>query len=253
MNLSTFWKTYGAHAVAYIASSLVTVLGLVVHYGPFVPQYGVLAAGIAGILLTAIHQIQTAVSQAKTLPPPAPSATRPTTGKQAGRASPALLVCVSACAAALLIGCSTLSNFTSNSASASAVQAAIDLAVGTTIQATAHTPAEQAAQAQQIITVTQDVEGAVTGNTTTLALLDAALQKAITAANLPPPDKAAAMILAQTVQSIILQQIQGVPGTKPVLTATQTVAITTVLNDVIQAASFYNVHATAAMRADMAQ
>ncbi len=253
MNFSTFWKLYGSHLIAYAASGVVSILGLVAHFGPFVPHYGVIAAGVAGILLTAIHQIQQSVTKANTLPPPAPAAVKGTPKKQSGRASVPLLAGIAGCAAALLIGCSTLSSITSNPASASAVQAAIDLAVGATIQQTASTPAAQAAQAQKIVTVAQDVEAVVTGNTTTLAMLDAALQQAIASANLAPPDKAAAMILAQTVQSIILQQIQGAPGAKPTLTAAQTVAITTVLNDVIQAASFYNVHAMAAMRADLAR
>ncbi len=243
----TLWQKYGAHYIAYAIGVLTFILSYV--HGCGAPQSATavrLLTG-AGMVLAGLHQFQTFLRTPEPLPAPAPS----TRGKEMGRASLGALGFLVALTATLA-ACASLTSAMGTAASASAVQAAIDLAVGTTLQATAHTPGAQAAKAAQIVTITQEVEGAFTGNTTTLAALDATLQQAILAANLPPPDKAAAVILAQTVQSIILQQIQGAPGSKPVLTASQTIAVKTVLNDVIQAASFYDVHAMAAMRADMA-
>ena len=244
---TTLFQKYGAHFLAYIMSGLTLLLSYAHSCGASLPASFGRVAGVLGIVLAGLHQIQTFLRTPDALPAPAP-----TVNRESGRIELRLLGAVVAMTAAVLVGCAALHSAITNPASASAVQAAIDLAVGTTIQSTAHTPAEQAAQAQQIVTVAQEVESTVSGNTTTLALLDASLQQAIAAANLAPPDKAAALILAQTVQSIVLQQIQGAPGSAPTLTAAQTVAIKTVLNDVIQAASFYNVHAMAAMRADMA-
>lgn len=166
----------------------------------------------------------------------------------------AAALCLLALPVTLFTGCSTFSSITSNSASAAAVQAAVDIGVGTFIQQTAKTPAAQANEAAQITTIATALEGVLTGNQATLAQLDQMLQARIAAANLPPPDKAAALILAQTIQSIVLQQIQAATATggTPPLSANQVVAIKTVLDDVLQAAAFYNVHAMAAMRADLA-
>ncbi len=244
----TLWSKYGAHLLAYLMGLLTIVLsyvhGCAEPLGPQAARY----IGVAGIILTALHHIQTYLNSSAPLPAPLPSARR-----EGGRVHLRLLGAICGMAAAILVGCAALTSATTSAASASAVQAAIDLAVGTTLQTTAKTPAQQAAKAAKIVLIAQTIEGVVTGNSSTLATLDAALQVAIVKANLAPPDKAAAMILAQTVQSIILQQIQGAPGAPSALTPTQTVAVKTVLNDVIQAASFYNVHAMAAMRADLAQ
>lgn len=241
--MTNFWKKHGAHVIAYVMSLLVTVLGAVVHYGallgPSAPHHAVLLVGVAGILLTAVHHIQALVSASSTTP----------SRKQGGRADVRLLALLAASSVAILVGCSTLSGITSNQASASAVQAAIDLAVGTAIQQTAKTASAQSQEAQQIQQIAGDLKGVLNGQSTTLALLDQALRAKIAAAHLGPAQAAGADMLIQTIQAIILQQVQG--GTSK-LSPTQTVAINTVLDDVIQAASFYNVHAMAEMRADLA-
>lgn len=153
----------------------------------------------------------------------------------------------------MLSGCATVQKAMSNPASATAVQAGIDLAVGTMIQTTAKTPGAQAAEAAQIQAIAGDLEAVLSGQQVTLVALDTLLQSKINGANMPPQDKAAAMLLASTIQSIILQQIQGQIGSTPPLAPAQTVAVKAVLDDAIQAASFYAVHARAAMRADMAR
>lgn len=149
----------------------------------------------------------------------------------------------------VLSGCSTVQKVMSNPASASAVQAAIDLAVGTTITQTAKTPAAQANEASQITLIATSLEGVLTGDSATLAGLDQVVEAKIAAAKLPPPQQAAAAVLVQTVQAVLLQQIQSAQSK---LKATDVVAVKTVLDDVIQAASFYGVHARAVIRAAMA-
>jgi hypothetical protein len=238
----TFWKSWGAHALAYVLS----ILAIVAHTDPtLLGSHGLMIAGVAGLLITFIHNAQTLAKKGS-----AASA-----GRQSGRASVPLLLVVATAGAALLIGCSTFTKTMSNPASAAAVQAAVDVGVGTFIQQTAKTPAAQANEAQQITVIATALEGVLTGNQATLAQLDQMLQARVAASNLPPADKAAALILAQTIQSIVMQQIQAgaAAGGSGPLAANQVVAIKTVLDDVLQAASFYNVHAMAAMRADMAQ
>ena len=241
--MTNFWKKHGAHLIAYLMSSLVTVLGAVAHYGallgPSAPHQVLMLVGVAGILLTAVHHIETLVA----------SSGAPRGGTQAGGASVRFLTFLAALSFGLVAACSSLSGLTSNSASASAVQAAIDLAVGTAIQQTAKTAPAQAQEAQQIQQIAGALQGVLSGQSSTIGLLDRALEAKIVAARLPAAEAAAAATLVQTIQAVVLQQVQG--GTSK-LSPTQTVAINAVLDDVIQAASFYNVHAMAEMRADMA-
>ena len=238
----TLWKSWGAHALAYLLSGL----AILAHADPsLIGSHGLLVVGVAGLLITFIHNVQ---SLAKGSP-------SPNSSKQAGRASPGLLAAMAIGIGAALIGCSTLSGSMNNAASAAAVQAAVDVGVGTFIQQTAKTPAAQANEAAQITVIATALEGVLTGNQATLAQLDQMLQARVAASNLPPADKAAALILAQTIQSIVMQQIQAgaVAGGAGPLAANQVVAIKTVLDDVLQAASFYDVHAMAVVRADMAR
>src|SRR4051812_6955189 len=61
------WKTYGAHALTYLIGGLT----LAQAYAGVVPGKGTVIAVAAGILLGAIHNIQTAVSgPSPTLPTP---------------------------------------------------------------------------------------------------------------------------------------------------------------------------------------
>ena len=244
MNRQSPWQKYGAHFIAYAIGGVTAILTYVHNCGQPLPAEIARYVAFGGITLAALHQAQTMLR----------APIEPPSSKQAGRASVGLLVVLASALGGVLVGCASLSGTMSNTASAAAVQAAVDVGVGTFIQATAKTPAAQAQQAQQITAIAGALEGVLTGNQATLAQLDQMLQARIAAANLPPPDKAAALILAQTIQAIVLQQIQAgtSAGGTPPLSANQVVAIKTVLDDVLQAAAFYDVHAMAAMRADLA-
>jgi hypothetical protein len=240
----TVWQKYGAHFIGYVISALTVVLTYIHHCGAPVSTDVARWVGIGGAVLIGLNHLQSALR--------APIAPASGSSKQSGRATVGLLLALASSVAVIMAGCASLSGSSSSVAATAAVQAAVDLGVGTFIQQTAKTPAAQAQEAQQITMIAAALEGVLTGNQATLAALDQMLQTRIAAANLPPPDKAAALILAQTIQSIVMQQIQAgtSAGGAPPLSASQVVAIKTVLDDVLQAASFYNVHAMAVMRAD---
>lgn len=247
MTLSNL-KTYTGHYLTYALGGIVTLLTIAHAYGLAVPKYGPAIVAGSAVLLGAIDQVRKIAQANQALPSPAPAAVN----KQGGEAYPALLALLVTLAVCGLVACSTLQKATTNPVSASAIEAAIDLGVGTYIQQTAKTPADQAAKAAQISAIASAVEGALTGDQATLAALDQVLRAKIAAAHLPPADQAAALILTQMIQSIVLQEIQGTAGQTPPLSADQVVAVKVVLDDVIQAASFYGVHARAVVRAELA-
>lgn len=159
-----------------------------------------------------------------------------------------------------LSSCSTLKgagaaavNAINNPASAPLVAAGVELAVGTQIQLIAKTPAAEAALASQYEQIATALEAIDTGNATTLGQLDQALIARLNASSLNPADKLAAQQLVGAITAAILQAVNAptAPAGQAPLTPQQQVAIKSVLDDVILAASAFQVHAMAALRAEL--
>jgi hypothetical protein len=145
------------------------------------------------------------------------------------------LVCAAALAA-LICGCSTLSNLTTPAANP-LIQVAVDVAVAQVVG----TGASAHAQAQKISSIAQQALALDNGSSVAITAIESAVNAQIAKLNLPPADALAANVLVQTVETLITQKLGGgsTTTTAGTVTSTTNVAIALVLNDVIQACAIY--------------
>lgn len=206
------WKTYGAHALMYLVGGLTIVQTC----AGVVPGKGTLIAVSAGVLLTAIHNIQTLANSASpSLPPPSP-------GTTAKSLAPLALVLLGAMIAMPgLSGCSVLSKL-GMPAAQPYVTAAVDVAVATA--------EAKGIPAGQINSVCKVALAADSGTAATLATVAAAVNAELAKLNLPPGDLAAAQILEDALSVAIQAQVGANPNV-----ATAQAAIADVLHAAIAA------------------
>jgi hypothetical protein len=196
-----------------------------------------------GIPQPAVHTISTVVAialivyQQKPKAPPAPP-------PAAGFITPnfAAFLTVLALLGALvfsLSGCAYMASIIQPAAQPF-VLAAVDVAVAQTVSNQAGTDvAKQKAVAAKIKAVAQQVLAADTSVTSTVATLEVDLNAKIVALKLPPPDLAAALALAASVEAALTTYIQTTP--KGQIVSTTQVAISDICNAVITAAGAYGV------------
>jgi hypothetical protein len=202
------WKTYGAHALSYLIAGLT----LAQTYAGVVPGKGTLIAVGAGIVLTAIHNIQTAAANSvTTLPPPTVKSFAPF----------ALVLLGGMLAVSGLSGCSVVSKLTTPAAQPY-ITAAVDVAVATA--------ESKGVPATQINAIAKKALAADQGTSATLAAVAAVVNVELVKLNLPAGDLAAAQILEDALSIAIQAQI----GTNPNV-ATAQAAIANVLNAAIEA------------------
>jgi hypothetical protein len=130
-------------------------------------------------------------------------------------------------------GCATLTG--ANNAAAAGVQAGVQLVTALYIQKKGGgTAAGEAAVAQQVVAVAQDLEAVVTG-TFTVAQFNS--QAAVYIAKLTNP--AEKILAAELLAQLDIYFAQVVANKGSIINATTTAAATVVLNDVMAACAFY--------------
>jgi hypothetical protein len=132
-----------------------------------------------------------------------------------------------------LNGCATLQKWVGSPSSAAILQTATTVAVGETVL-TGKTVAEQQQVAQNILTVTKAVQGALNGDQTTVATLVALAQAKVMTLKLDPQQQLAATTLLAFVSS----QLQAKVGAG-VLKSTDLVVVNDFAGWVITAATPY--------------
>jgi hypothetical protein len=206
------WKTYGAHALAYIIGGLT----LVQAYAGVVPGKGTVIAAGATVLLTAINHLQ-ALAANSTTTLPAPSA-----GTTVKSLAPFALVLLGAgLAISGLSGCSLFSKLTTPAAQPY-ITAAVDVAVATA--------ESKGIPSAQINSICKTALAADQGTAATLATVAAVVNAELARLNLPPGDLAAAQILEDALSVAIQAQV----GANPKV-ATAQAAIANVLSAAITA------------------
>lgn len=218
---------------------------------------GAAVAGIAVAHALGIKPINPLVGVSLVPATPAPAEV----AKQGGRILPALLgvLCAISIGSVLLVsGCAALRSIAagaSNPTTAPLIASGVEIAVTTEITTVHSTPVDQADAAERYITIAQALEAIDTGDVVTLSQLEAVASAQIDALNIPAGDKLAGKNLMISIAGILLQQAQA--GTAPngatPLTPDMKVAVKTILDDVILAASTFGVHARAVVRADLAR
>jgi hypothetical protein len=203
------WKTYGAHALAYVIGGLT----LAQAYAGAVPGKGTVIAVSAGILLAAINHIQAiAANSTTTLPPP--SVTKVVIPF-------ALLLLGGVLAGSGLSGCSVFSKLTTPAAQPY-ITAAVDVAVATA--------ESKGVPAAQINSICKTALAADAGTAATLATVASVVNVELAKLNLPAGDLAAARILEDALSIAIQAQVGANPNV-----ATAQAAIANVLNTAIAA------------------
>lgn len=158
-----FWDKYGAHVLGYVLSGLTLVSELPPALTAHLP-YASLVVGLAGIVLTGIHNLQTflthqafAVIPVTTVAPKSPPTLPP------AAAAFAVFLC-----SLFMGGCTLLST---PSAQQLLVQDAVELGVSTFLDT--QPAAQRASDATALILGAQAVEAVSGNNATTLATLEA--------------------------------------------------------------------------------
>jgi hypothetical protein len=187
------WKNWGAHALAYILSCLSIVQTL---SPALLGPYGPAIVGVSGILLTAIHNTQTAIANGNApLPPPAIRSLLLPIG----------LLVLSAGACVGLSGCATAPTTTQQAG----ISVAVDIATGAAIQQQSSDSAEWKARAVSFKAIAVTLKQVNDAGTATLATLAADLAPLI--AKLPATDQLAAHTVVAALTPYLNQEIQGNP------------------------------------------
>lgn len=207
----TFLKNWGAHGVAYVLS----VLPIIQTVAPgAIPTYGPLIAGLAGVLLTAIHNTQAVVGAN-------PSAAPTVAANVAKGILMGLLVGAVLSVSMGLSACSTLAKIGTPQAQPY-VTAAVDVAVATA--------EAKGIPAAQINAISKTALAADSGTAATLATVASVVNAQLAKLNLPAGDLAAAQILEDALSIAIQAQVGANPNV-----ATAQAAIADVLNAAIAA------------------
>lgn len=144
---------------------------------------------------------------------------------------------VSAAAAIVaLAGCAELSKLTTPAAQPF-VQVAVDAAVGLAV---GNDAATQKVRATQIKSIATQVLQADSGTSATLAALEGVVNAKLATLKLPAADMAAAQLLTATLAAVIQSQLSSSTAASSVTAQTQ-VAVSQIMNDVINATSVYGV------------
>lgn len=190
-----------------------------------------------------VHGISSAIAIALIIYQPKPAApaaappAAPTDPKQSGRVTLAMLAMLTLTAA--LIGCSYMSQLIAPAAQPF-VLAAVDVAVAQAITNQAGGDATaQKAVALKIKTVAKQILAADSSVNTTVATLEIDLNAKILALKLPPPELAASLALAASLEAALTTYIQTTP--KGQVVSTTQIAIADIANAVITAAGAYGV------------
>ncbi len=183
----------------------------------------------SSVIATALFVYQEKVPAAKAVPAP----------KQSGQAHVALLWVLAAVSIVGVAGCSYLSAVLAPAAQPF-VLAAVDVAVAQAVtKEAAGNAAQEKIVAAKIKSVASQVLAADNSVTTTVATLEIDLNAKIVALKLPPPELAAGLTLAASIEAALTTYISTTP--KGQVVATTQLAIADICNAVITAAGAYGV------------
>jgi hypothetical protein len=223
----TAWKTYGAHALAYALSILPVIQAVA---PALVPGHGALIAGLAGVLLTAIHNFQTVLGNSNA------SAATSRVADGVMKVLPLLLTAVLILGAAMgLGGCATVATDRTARTELSVV---VDAATIAAIQHDPDNRAMWAERAEQITNIARQLQSFDSGASMTPSTLPDKLRELISRADVPPEDAVVIQALVTTLQTFIEQSDRAADGAANALEAEST-TLAIVLQDVISAASVY--------------
>jgi hypothetical protein len=176
-------KSYGAHALAYVVSGLTVVAGLDPN---LLPDNLKVYVGVAGLLLTAVHNVQ--------------AANAPKPGTITSVAKVLALFAFSVMLASSLVACKTAPTVKEQSA----VAVAINIATGRAIQQNDTDAKVWKARAVQYKAIAVRLQAVNDAGTATVATLGAELQPLI--AKLGPADQLAARSLLAAVTPYLQEQ-----------------------------------------------
>lgn len=174
-----------ARIFAYFAGVLPVIQTILPSIVP--PPYGVIAAGVIGVGLTAAHQIYQVINP----PPPAAKVVTTVAKIMVGALFLPILLSLSACA--------SLSNFLSSPTGQETIQAVVSIAVATAEQ--------KGVPAAKINAIAKAGLAADTGTTATLATVNTIINSKLV--SLPALDQQAVMILETALDAAIAAKVQG--------------------------------------------
>lgn len=211
--MSNLWKNFGPHTIAVLALAL----PYVVQYAPAIPGWGLIAASVAGGLLTVVHALQQPASS--------------TVVASATKAVPALL--------GLMLGLSGLAGCASFNAvvnQTSTTQTLIQDGVKAGVMASILTqPASgQKSTAQGIIAAAQAIEGVAADSQLTLSQLNVVIAQRLAQTKLDPLVQS---VIGDAISAVVNELSQKI-ATK-VLTADSQTSVNTIMGWIIAGATPY--------------
>lgn len=214
--MKAFIRSYGAHVLAYAFSALTIVAGLPAPMQAVLGPHAGQIVGIAGILLTAAHNVDKAAIAPTMVPVPSIITA-------AKMFTPLLVLLLT-----LPLGaCATIQGFFASPQANPVIEVAVDVAVATA--------EAKGVQAAEINAIAKLALAANSSTGATLATVAAAVNAQIAKLNLPPLDYAAAQILEVAISQAIQARLTNADGTPNTDLAAVRADVATVLNTVIQA------------------